>query len=133
MGELHSTAASLRFTGDDLDPDELSSKLGAEPSTSARKGSIRQTPKGREFIARSGIWILNAGQLTPGDLDRQINTLLVDLSGDLQIWQDIARRYKGHIFAGLLLGSVNEGMGLMPQTLSMLGARGYIYSLAEEE
>ena len=138
MSELHSTAASLRFTGDDLDPDELSRKLGAAPSTSARKGSVRRTPKGGEFIARSGIWILKAEQRSPGDLDGQINALLAGLSDDLQIWQDIAKRYKGHIFAGLFLRSGNEGMGLTPQTLSILGNRGLalecdIYGLADEE
>jgi hypothetical protein len=137
VGALHSTAASLRFTGD-LDPDEVSSKLGAKPSTSARKGAIRQTPKGREFIARSGIWILKADQVSPGDLDGQINTLLAGLSEDLAVWQDIARRYNGHILAGLFLGSANEGMGVASKTLVTLGARGLalecdIYGPADEE
>jgi len=49
MGELHSTAASLRFTGDDLDPDELSSKLG-----SGNEG-VGLTPKTLSMLGDRGL------------------------------------------------------------------------------
>lgn len=129
MGELQRTAVSLRFGGDDLNPDEITRKLGATPSTGARKGAIRLTPKGTEMVARSGIWVLKAAPLSPGDLDRQIAMLLATLSDDLAVWRDIAHRYNGNIFAGLFLASFNEGTSLRPQTLSMLGSRGLALGL----
>jgi hypothetical protein len=137
MSELHQTAASLRFSGDDLDPDEISNRLGMEPHIAVRQGGTHFTPKGSPIIARTGMWLLKAERRSPGDLDDQILNLLAQLTEDIAIWTDLADRYGGHIFAGLFLDEPNEGMSLSPKTLAALGSRGLalqldIYHLSDD-
>jgi hypothetical protein len=138
MTEVQRSTASLRFIGDDLVPDEISARLGASPSISACKGGVLVTPKGRETVARSGIWTLKAPADSSGNLDGQLKALFAGLNSDLGAWQEIAGRYNGHVFSGLFLKNFNEGTTLTPQALSMLGARGLaldldIYGAGDEE
>ncbi|MGX1786746.1 DUF4279 domain-containing protein [Bosea sp. NPDC055332] len=124
MAELSETAASLRFGGDDLDPTEISRLLGAVPTLCYRKGERRLRPDGQEILCGSGLWMLSAERVRPGNLDRQVAELLAPLSQDLAVWNDLSRRFGGVIFSGLFLESANEGIGLQPQTMLALGSRG---------
>lgn len=129
MAELHRTAVSLRFRGDDLDPDEISRTLGAQPTKCARKGGIWHTPSGKEIVARHGFWNLSAPAARPGDLDGQIRALISALSNDLDAWRTLSARYHGNLFAGLFLSGFNEGLGLSPATTSAIGSRGLALEL----
>ncbi|AGK59908.1 hypothetical protein HYPDE_41198 [Hyphomicrobium denitrificans 1NES1] len=126
MAEVHETAASLRFHGDDLDPEEISRVLGAQPTRCRKKGGIWITPSGKEKIARTGSWNFAAKKEPPCDLDKQINRIFSDLSDDINAWKVIASRYRGNIFVGLFLSSLNEGLTLSPTTLSAIGSRGLV-------
>src|SRR5688572_19374032 len=114
MAGLHETAASLRFIGDDLDPDEITARLGAAPTRSVRKGSTRKTKQGADWVERTGSWHLRVSRRRPGDLDGQIAELLGTLSGDLSVWQDLTRRFRADIFAGLFMQEWNEGLSRSP-------------------
>ena len=121
--------ASLGLSGDDLDPDELSARLGGKPSTSFRKGDvIRSEPTGRERIARTERWILSVGRREPGDFDGQVEELLSPLSKDLPIWQSLGK-YRPNLFVGLFLQESNEGIEISPQSLSLLAERGIMLGL----
>ncbi|WEX87861.1 DUF4279 domain-containing protein [Sinorhizobium garamanticum] len=124
MAEVHRTAASLRFYGDDLDPEEISRTLGAQPTKCAKKGGIWVTPNGKEIVARHGFWHLSATEESPGDLDKQVGALFSALSNDLDAWRALAARFRGNIFVGLFLYGCNEGLGLSPATTSAIGLRG---------
>ena len=129
MTELHEAAASLRFFGAELDPDEISQRLGTQPSVGVRKDGIHFTPRGTEIIAPTGKWILKSERCSPGDLEKQISELLAPLTEDLDVWRDLSARHAGHIFAGLFIASFNEGMSLGAQTLHALGSRGLTLDL----
>jgi hypothetical protein len=88
-----------------------------------RKGGVWRSSGGREIIARSGSWRLQAQRRQPGDLDAQIDELLASLTDDIFIWQDLARRYQADIFCGLFLSQGNQGLGLHPETLAAVGQR----------
>jgi len=62
----------LRFFGDDLDPDEITARLGRPPSTGKKKGDTWIAKSGREKIARTGSWLLEAADCQPGDFDSQL-------------------------------------------------------------
>lgn len=124
MGKLHKTAASLRFFGDDLDPEEITRRLGGAPTVGVSKGSIWLTSSGAEKTARRGQWRVSVERLSPGDLDGQVAELLTPLTTDLAVWNDLTRRYEANVFCGLFLNEFNEGLSLSPETLEALGLRG---------
>lgn len=129
MAGVSRTVACLRFGGDDLDPDEISSVLGREPTYARRKGDVWLTPKGLRRVAKSGIWILNTDDAEPGDLDQQVAALFSGLSEDFSIWRNFARRYGGDIYTGVFLSQSNEGLSISPLTLNSIGVRGLEFGL----
>src|SRR5687767_5096242 len=94
MAQLHQSRATLRLMGDNLDPDEITRLLGATPTAARKKGAIWHTPNGRELVSRLGIWRLNAMDREPEDLDGQVAEILGKLTDNLDIWSDLARRFK---------------------------------------
>ena len=124
MTELHKTAASLRFFGDDLDPDEVTVRLGAKPTVGVRKGGTWRTLVGVEKTASKGQWRMTVERRSPGDLDGQLEELLAPLTTDLAVWRDLSGRFQADVFCGLFLNEFNEGISLSPRTLEALGLRG---------
>ncbi len=118
------TTASLRFFGDDLDPDAISVLLGASPTSSARKGEIWINSRGVKRTARTGRWLLEAVRSQPGDLDNQLVELLSPLTQDIEVWRSLVAQFSGDIFCGLFMEEGNEGVELRAETLVMIGARG---------
>jgi hypothetical protein len=129
MAEVQRTAASLRFHGDDLDPEDISRTLGASPTLGRKKGGIWYTPKGKEMIARTGYWSLSAAEETPADLDQQLTKLFSGLSDDVEAFRKLAARFKGNVFVGLFLSGFNEGLSLSPTILDAIGQRGLVLDL----
>lgn len=125
MAVLSGSAASLRFFGDDLDPDELTLLLGHQPTNSERKGQeIVGKITGSKRMARSGGWRLSAERREPGDLDAQISEVLGQLTDDMSIWQDLTSRFRADVFCGLFMEEGNEGISLSNETLQRLAERG---------
>jgi hypothetical protein len=125
MAHLQKSVVTLRISGDDLIPEEITTLLGASPTHAQIKGQeIVGRKTGKVRIAKSGLWRLCASDRKPEDMDGQIQEILNQMTSDLTIWQNIAKRFKIDLFCGLFLGSSNEGMMLSPQSLSALGVRG---------
>ena len=59
---------TLRFAGDDLDPDEISAILPVAPTRAHRKGEeFFAGPHGGKLCGRTGMWFLATDKLVPGD------------------------------------------------------------------
>lgn len=121
MTVIHETTATLRFFGLELDPDEITRRLGKSPSAGVIKGEI--LPSRIERVARTGSWILKVRDQKPGNLDDQIDELLRPLSNDLSIWQDLTVRFQADVFCGMFMHEGNEGITLMAETMIKLGSR----------
>ena len=69
--------ATLRFTGDELEPREISDVLGAAPTRACRKGErYFAGPRAGELTGRTGIWLLSTDNVVSGsDLDRHVSYL----------------------------------------------------------
>ncbi|HGM7319353.1 TPA: DUF4279 domain-containing protein [Stenotrophomonas maltophilia] len=137
MAAFDHSLVALRFFGDDLLPDEISALLGATPTVSHHKGQdLKGSQSGTVRIARTGSWRLSAPRREPEDLEAQIFEILDQLTGDLAIWESLAR-FRPDLFCGLFMGSGNDGVSLSPRTLLALGQRGIELGLdiydAEEE
>jgi len=124
MSELHQTAATLRFFGEALDPDEVTALLGQSPTHSHRKGDLRLLRDGREWRERRGSWRRKIERRTPGDLDGQVEELLSGLTSDLTIWNALSERFQADVFCGLFMAEGNEGITVSAKTLLALGSRG---------
>jgi len=129
MGMISETAATLRFFGDDLDPDEITRFLGAEPTVGVRKGESWATSLDAEKISKRGSWRLQTARRQPGDLDGQIAELFAPLTTDLSIWRDLTKRYEADVFCGVFMLEGNEGLSLSPGILEALGSRGLVLDL----
>lgn len=59
--------ATLRFMADRLDPDVVTEALGLQPTQSHRKGdSYRLGRRDRDYVARTGVWLLSTKKLVDG-------------------------------------------------------------------
>ena len=102
MAGIHETTMTLRFFGDDLDPDEITSRLGCPPTVGMRKGGVSNTKRGTEKVARTGARRLVSKARRPGDLDGQLSEMLALLSNDLNIWAELTERFLADIFPAYL-------------------------------
>jgi len=138
MGKIARSAASLRVIADDLDPQLVTRLLGVPASLSKRKGEETVTRRGDTQIARTGVWILKAEDLRPGDVDRQIVELLHSVSKDDAVWADLRSRFKIDLFCGLWVQEPDEGFELRAETLALIASRGLslgicVYALTADD
>ena len=124
MAHLQRAVATLRISGDDLLPDEVSGLLGAAPTLSHTKNQEIDLPSGRSRITKFGIWSLSAADTEPEDLDSQVAEILGQLTADLTVWHDLGKRFDIDLFCGWFLGCSNEGVDISPQAMLALGERG---------
>jgi len=125
MAHLHKSAVTLRISGDDLIPDEISRLLGASPTDAqTRCDKIVGKKTGHVRIAKWGMWRLCAPDREPEDMDGQIQEILSQATGDLAVWLSITKEYHADLFCGLFMRVGNEGLTISSQSLAALGARG---------
>jgi Domain of unknown function (DUF4279) len=138
MAAVEHSEASLRFWGDDLDPDEISQILGVRPTAAGTKGSVRKTLRsGKQVIAKSGYWHHEAKSESPADLDKQLFELIGAFKADKRTLRGLVKRYHGNLFTGLFLKLSNGGIHISAKTLTVLGSLGFsldvdIYSDLDE-
>ena len=68
--DTRKTYASLRVTGDDLDPEQVTRILRVVPTVAYAKGAIYQSGKGEriaEKTGRTGLWLLSTDGLVASD------------------------------------------------------------------
>jgi Domain of unknown function (DUF4279) len=124
MAQVQCSVATLRISGDNLDPAEISRRLGCEPSAAQTKGQqLVGKNTGRVRTAVTGMWRLFALEREPEDLDGQIAEILSKLTDDLEVWRSISATYHVDLICGLFMQGSNEGMSISPQSLSALGLR----------
>lgn len=92
-----SAFASLRFMGDRLDPDRVTTILGAAPTTAYRKGEIFKRSRGHEMRGRTGLWLVSSERRVASlELDHHLRYLLAivfpeDSNKRLQALRDLMR------------------------------------------
>lgn len=124
MAQVHRSVTTLRISGDDLDPAEITRLLGCDPDSAQTKGEqIVGRNTGSIRVASVGMWRLFAIEREPEDLDGQIGELLSKLTDDLNVWRAIAGKYRLDLFCGLFMRGGNEGLSIAPDSLAALGAR----------
>jgi hypothetical protein len=123
VAELYRAVASLRLSGDELDPDALTARLGVEPTMSYAMGDEIPSRCGRPREARTGFWSLDTEETSPADLNSQVQALLARLPADLDLWADLDSKFEIDLFCGWFMNGMNEGTEVTPETLIGLGQR----------
>ncbi|NTF91085.1 DUF4279 domain-containing protein [Agrobacterium rhizogenes] len=129
MASLQNIVVSLRFQGDHLDPDEISRSLGTDATWAYRKGATQLSPRGRQVITQTGIWLLTVVNPSPIGLDEEVARMFSGLTSNLDHWNSIARHFEGSLFCGLSVPDCNEGVRFLPTTLKAVGERGLVLDL----
>ena len=130
MTEVSKTAVSLRFFGDELDPEEITELMGHAPDACHKKGeSITNFHTGNSHLAKQGHWRIEVDRTKPGDLDNQIQEILSKVTNDLAVWNKLTKKFQADIFTGIFLESENEGISLAPETLKLLSDRNLLIDL----
>lgn len=115
--------------GDSLIPEDVTSLLGATPTTAQRKGQELRGSSGISRTAQFGMWLLQAAETTPGDLDVQVQEILAQLTNDIEVWNRLASQFDIDLYCGWFMEKENEGLGISVGTLRALGARSIELSL----
>ena len=124
MPTIDRSTVSIRFSGQDLDPDELTRVLSYSTLESIRPQYHTRIHRGRsKSPIEKGIWSLGYGEIDSVDLELKIETLLNKLTDDLKVWHQIASQYKGNVFCGLFLDGWNRGFELSSELLEKLANR----------
>jgi len=117
--DIDGTSVTLRFFGDDLDPDELSRLLGSEPTLARRKGD----PLADGSTAETGSWLLSSQQMSRNAIEAQLHSLFDRLTPELHVWSKLADRYHGDVFCGLWAAGAHRGTRLSVAAIGRFAER----------
>ena len=117
---------SLRFSGDDLIPDDISECLDCKPTEAFFRG---EEVKSGKFvrIQRTGVWLLT--ESSDGTFDERVLILLERCTNSIERWQLLTSRFNPDLFVGVFASSVQSAFSISEETLSRLSARGIGMSL----
>lgn len=128
-GEIDETSITLRFFGDELEPDEITEKLKCEPTDAHKKGDIVPNPF-KPRVVKTGTWLLNREKGSEKNLEEQILELFEELPKDLEVWQDLAERFEADIYCGAWLKAWNRDVWFSPDLLKQISDRGLHIGIA---
>ena len=117
MSEVDRSTASLRFIGEDLEPNELSNRLKFLPSEETAFPIVKNK---KEIIT---VWSVSCCESDRNRLEKKIETLLSWFTNDITVWKEISGKYRGEIFCGLFLDGWNRGFELSSELLKMISDR----------
>ena len=122
-GEVDECSVSLRFFGDNLDPDIITKTLDIAPTISYRKGDILRG-KTYDKIQSTGSWRYRTQRHTDISLEDLIEKLFDRLTNDIAVWQDLTSKLQADLFCGLWLKRWNRSIDFKPSILMKIAERG---------
>jgi Domain of unknown function (DUF4279) len=102
----------LRFSGEALEPDEITRLLGLPPTGAHRKGDTVSLPNpSNSYTAKEGYWAISTERSTR-DIEEQLTDLFAQLTPDLDVWGSLTKRYKAYLFCGVFLSWFGHGFSM---------------------
>ncbi len=121
-GKPDQATVSLRIFGDELDPEELTQILRCQPTEAYKRGHIVTNTLRRRTV-RTGQWFLNIEKNSHQTLEEQILELLEKLPEDLEIWENLHKRFEVDIYCGAWLKAWNRDVFFSTNLLKQLADR----------
>ena len=123
MSAITRSTVSIRFSGKNLNPEQLTLLLGCLPTETGNTGEEIVTKSGNLRKVTKGFWHLEYGDSDEVDLGEKVNLLLGKLTNDLTTWRQVTHEFKAGVFCGLFMDNMNEGFTLSPDLLRKLADR----------
>lgn len=124
MAGIGRTTVSLRFSGRDLDPQDIDRDLGLIATKSFKRGEVAGWGRYTSKAADEGFWSHRTEDRAPGDLDGQIADLFECATSDPAVWTRLSSRFGADLSCGLFMVETNEGLSLSASTLAAISFRG---------
>jgi len=126
-GPVDSCRVTLRISGPDLDPDEITRLLQCDPTFSQKRGErwkIRDRLS--DQTAASGRWHyrLTSEACEQESVQGVIRTLFARLPQNPKLWATLSQKWKIDLFCGLFLETENRGFELSSELCRDLAQRG---------
>ena len=122
-GLVDQTRVTLALYADDLDPDEVSRLLGAQPTTAHRRGARRSE---RSPPYKQGAWLLTVEAQAPTGPDDLVSLLLQRLPSGPEFWGLLQGKYTLKVIFGIFQNTWNRGFNLRAETVQLLAATGAV-------
>lgn len=116
-GPVDRWTVALSVHGEELDPDHISTLLGCEPTSAARRGNP---------FPRKGRWLLEVESEKCGendDVEDGIRMLLSRLPSDGDLWVSLTGTYSVRVSCCLFLAAFNRGFAISAEVSKSLSDR----------
>jgi hypothetical protein len=120
-GDVDEVSVSVRVSGEDLDPAQITALLGVPPTLAHRRGDAFGGGRG---VRRAGLWSLSVPKSREWELADAVSTLLDQLPSERDVWVSLASRFQVDLFCGLFLNEWNRGVGLPSTLIQQIADRG---------
>ena len=122
-GEIDAGEFSLTITSDDLQPTEISSFLGIQPTSQHLRGDAFGK---RGYTYKFGRWSYSTGCLdfrAGRSCEEQFDDFMRSLPGDAAVWEHIAAHHEAQVFIYLWMRTWNREFDLSTFALGELARR----------
>jgi hypothetical protein len=117
-GIVDETRVTLALYGVDLDPDVVSVRLGASPTSSHRRGDRKSE---RSPPSKQGAWLLTVGGKAPIGPSELIRQLLQNFPSVSSFWEPLVHDYTVQIRIGIHMDLWNRGFEVEPEVVRLVG------------
>jgi hypothetical protein len=128
-GKPEKASVSIRFFGDELDPNELTKLLECEPSEAYKKGYVITTTVMPRTV-KTGMWFLSVERNTEQTLEEIILELLEKLTKDLKVWKKLSEQFEISIYCGAWIMGWNRDVWFNADLLTKIAERNLSIGLA---
>lgn len=132
-GPVDRATISLAISGEDLDPDEITTRLSCKPTRAHRQGEP-VTNDQRGAFGR-GVWLLKETGQTPIEPAELLRRLLRKLPTDQSTWDEINKRFEVQLRIAVHFTGWNKGYDLPADLLPVIARLGanLVHDLYAEE
>jgi len=120
-GPVDKFSVTLAVYHPELDPDEVSSRLGVKPTAAHRRGESRG-PKSPPLS--TGGWFLRREAVPPMEPSAAVIELLSTLPKDRAFWDEFRCDYKVQVRVAVHTDGWNRGFSLAPSAIACVAATG---------
>jgi len=134
-GPVDESSATLAVYGRDLEPHDVTSLIGVEPTHSFRRGFKRGA---RSPAMEHGAWFLEVRGRAPDGPAVQLETLLAKLPASPDMWRQLSARYTIQLRLALHMQGLNKGFSLNKRLTERVAAFGVdlefdLYAYGEQD
>jgi hypothetical protein len=115
------SSVCLAVYGADLDPEDVSARLGCKPTDSHRRGYQKTS---QSIPTSQGAWFCELRGEPPTGPEQLIRRLLLRLPNDQRVWSDLGSRFDVQVRVAIHFTGWNKGFDLPPDIVAAISRMG---------